>query len=171
MKKCLIIFLILVMFFHFSGCAATFSQDSLTSSLVQSIHVTCESCDSFIRRDYSSPEKIRLILLCIRKLGPDFPAGSDVGTTEGKTLCLTLSDINGRHTVYRLKNNEYLQKNDSPWRKISKENATGFLQLILEMPSDEAPLFFGDTGNNRSGHRVYYPVLWNEAGLKKRLTK
>lgn len=137
MKKWVKILLFLVIISLISGCTSRFSQDSAASSMVTSITVTCESCDSFLQRDYATPEKVRLILLCIRRLGPDFPVNEDVDALKGKTMCITLTCADNSITTYRIKNNLFVQKNAGHWRQIDPESAAGFYQLILQTPSDE----------------------------------
>ena len=128
---------LLVIIFILTGCSSNRSQCSVASSLVKQATITCESCDVFSRRDYTSPEKLRLILLCIRRLGPDFPPKVDAQALEGKTLRITLTCADGSLVTYRIKNNQYLRKNDGPWRQINADSASGFYQLIMMLPSDE----------------------------------
>ena len=139
MKRWAKFFFLLVIIFALTGCSRTLSQNSVASSLVSSITITCESCDAFTRRDFTSPEKVRLILLCIRRLGPDFPAKTDAEALEGQSLRITLTCADGSQVTYRIKNNQYLRKNGGPWRQINTDNASGFYQLLMTMPSDESP--------------------------------
>ena len=164
MKKWVKIFFVLVIISLFSGCRQGFSQKSTSSNLVSSITITCESCGNFSRRDYSSPEKMRLILLCIRKLGPDFPARTDVDAIAGKTLCITLSCADGSRITYRIKNNQYIQKNAGQWRQINLDNASGFFQLIMNTPSDEISRISQDPLPEGQGRRAYFPGIGTLSG-------
>ena len=167
MKKWVKFFLILAIIFTCSGCNRSFSQSSVASSMVSSITVTCESCDSFTRRDYSSPEKLRLILLCIRQLGPDFPAKTDVDALAGKTLHISLTCTDGNRITYRIKNNQYLRKNGGPWRQINGNSASGFYQLLLMLPEDGSSRLTQDPFQTLPGRRVYFPAIGLIRGQKK----
>lgn len=136
MKKWAKIFFLLVIISVFSGCGQGFSQKSVTSILVSGIQISSEDGDQPFRRNYTSPEKMRLILLCIRSLGPDFPAKTDVEAIAGNDLTITLGCADGSRITYRIRNNQYLQKNSGDWRQINSESAAGFYQLIAQMPSD-----------------------------------
>ena len=159
MKKRVIIFFSLVIISFLTGCNRCISQDGISTHVIQAIHIRCESYDTVTERRYTTPEKIRFILLCIRKLGPDFPAQTDVEALEGKTLCITLTRTDGKTTTYQIKNNLYIQKNNSPWRQISLDNATGFYQLITLIPSDAPQSRLRQMPEPSPALRIYSPVL------------
>ena len=58
MKRWAKFFFLLVIIFALTGCSRTLSQNSVASSLVSSITITCESCDAFTRRDFTSPPNL-----------------------------------------------------------------------------------------------------------------
>ena len=137
MKKWAKIFLLLVIFLAFCGCGRRFSHNSVSSSLVSAISITCEDGDSIIHRSYTSPEKVRLILLAIRSLGPDFPAKADVEAMDISVLNITLDRADGSSIRYQIRGNQFLRKGSSKWRQINSESAVNLFQLILLLPSDE----------------------------------
>ena len=147
------------------GCAGGVSRDPVNSQIVTGISVTCQSADEWIRRDYDRPEKVRLVLLAIRALGPDFPARTDVEMLTGKTMVITMRCADGTSTVYRIRNNQYLQKNGGPWRQISEEKTGGFWQLILEMPSDYDGSMEWAPLPMTSARRIYLPALRRRNGF------
>ena len=138
MKKWAKIFFLLVIFSLLSGCVARIPRQSVAGSTVTRIRIFCEPSQDLTHRIYTDPEKIRSVLLCIRQLGPDFPAGTDVDTLPGQTLTLTLYCADGSQVRYRLRNNQYLQKNNGVWRRINGETASGFFQLLLQTEGDPA---------------------------------
>ncbi len=171
MKKLVKIFTILVIIFLLDGCSPPISQNSVASSIVSGITFTCESCDTLTRRVYTSPEKLRFILLCLRKLGPDFPPGVDVDAIAGKTLHIVLDCADGSRVTYRIKNNQYIRKNGGSWRKINTESVTGFFQLIMEIPGDADEDLFWDPLRNKPGRSAYFPAPDIQPGSQKSMTK
>lgn len=139
MKKWLIFFFSLVIFPSLFGCASTPSVSSVSQQLVQQIQIHCDGCEPPLALECTQPEKIRLILLTLRLLGPDFPARTDVDAIQGKTITLTLSCADGSRQYYRIRNHQYLQRNHGPWRKINAANANGLYQLLLFLADSPAP--------------------------------
>lgn len=127
--------------------------------LVTGITVTCQTCDSFTQRHYSDPDKLRILLLAIRSLGPDFPARTDVDALAGKTFSIRMSCANGQQTLYTIKNNLYVQKNGGPWRQISAEKAGGIWQMILELPPDDPDAMVWDPLPATPAQRLYFPAF------------
>lgn len=158
MKKPVKIFFLLVIFSLLGGCSRTFSQNQFATHVVTEITVTCETCEDFTQRYYASPEKVRAILLCIRKLGPDFPAQTDVDAIPGKTLSITLGCTDGSRVTYRIRNNQFIQKNGGTWRRINQKNALGFYQLILGIDSDPEQRTRWDLLPASAARRVYFPA-------------
>lgn len=139
MKKWLIFFFSLVIFPSLFGCTSPPSISSVSHQLVQQIQIHCDSCETALALACTQPEKIRLILLTLRLLGPDFPARTDVEAIQGKTITLTLSCADGTRQCYRIRNNQYLQRNQGPWRQINAANANGLYQLLLLLSDSPAP--------------------------------
>ena len=138
MKKILIFFFSLVISPSLCGCQAPQSADPAAASLVQALHIRCTQNGEAMEFYCTHPEKVRLILLCIRTLGPDFPARVDVEALEGRTITLSMYCADGATREYRLKNNQYLQKDHGPWRKINADHAAGFYQLLLTLADADA---------------------------------
>ena len=139
MKKCMIFFFYLVIFSSLLGCGRQKSAPGIDSQLVQQIDIHCDGCPEPLALRCTQPEKMRLILLCIRRLGPDFPSRIDVEALSGKTITLSLHCTDGSQQTYRLRNQQYLQKNHGPWRQINAENAAGLYQLLLTLADPPAP--------------------------------
>lgn len=147
------------------GCTGGTGRASVGSQIVTGISVTCQSSGEWVRRDYTAPEKVRLVLLVIRSLGPDFPARTDVEALAGKTMVITLHCADGSATVYRIRNNQYLQKNGGIWRQISEKKTGGLWQLIQEMPSDQEKTGERDRFAMSAAGRIYLPVLRRIGGF------
>ena len=116
------------------GCTGGVSRDSVNSRMVT--HITVH--DHSGSWEYTAPEKVRLLLLALRSLGPDFPARTDVNALTGEELTIRLHCADGSTAVYRIRNGQYLQKNEGPWRKISEKKTQGFWQMVQQLPPDEA---------------------------------
>lgn len=162
MKSWLKVFVFLWIFSCLTGCGKVYRQKGIHTQLVQRVEIRCENCQDTLLASCDQPEKVRLILLTIRKLGPDFPAGTDTQALAGRTLTLTLHCADGSRQTYRIRNNQYLQKNDGPWRKINAEHAGGLYQLLLMLSSDsvENPSALTPAG------RAFSPALRDLAGGK-----
>ena len=120
-----------------AGCTAIPSREDIRGHMVTEITVTGDIGDTSTQRYYNHPDKIRMILLTIRRLGPDFPALVDVEAVEGKTLCMQMVCMDGRQIVYRIKGNLYLQKDGGAWRQVNREAVWDFSELLLQIPVDE----------------------------------
>ena len=161
MKKPLLAWCVAAMLLILCGCQGRGMTGAagVGGQVVTGISVTCQTCESFERREYSAPEKLRLLLLAIRSLGPDFPARVDVEALAGRTVVLRLTCANGQQTLYTIKNNQYIRKNDGIWRQISLEKAGGFWQMILELPPDAPGTGVWAPLPVTPAQRVYFPAL------------
>lgn len=136
MKRAPIFFCFLVIIFLFSGCGKAVSRPGVAGFTVQRIRIHCQGCESDLQREYTQQETMRTVLLWLRQLGPDFPATEDVDALPGRMIHLTFYCADGSRQDYRLKGNQYLQKNGGPWRKINADRASGLYQWLLLLPSD-----------------------------------
>lgn len=159
MKKCLFFFFSLVIISSISGCGQVYSQKGIGSQMVQEIQIHCDNCSGALDLRCTEPEGVRTILLCIRALGPDFPARTNVDALTGKTLTITLRCTDGSWQVYRIRNNQYLQKNNGPWRQINMQNASGLYQLLLTLADEPSAEARDPLSGLSPADRIYSPAL------------
>ena len=144
--------------FMLSGCAAASGRGDIRSQMVTRVQVQSHGSEESIQRNYIHTDKIRMCLLALRTLGPDFPAMTDVDALQGKTLVIRMYCADDSVITYRIKNNLYLQKNDGPWRRINIDQFAGFWQMVVQMASDEIPNIPTDPLAGSAAHRVYFPA-------------
>lgn len=104
--------------------------------VVTAIDVTAAQEGSLIRYRYTENEKIGTILQYLRQLAPDqvTPITPDTFRSDAYEIRLTLSD--GSQNVYYQIYDEYLQKDNGPWKSIDKAQGATLPQLLAATPSD-----------------------------------
>lgn len=158
MKKRVIFFLFLVIIFSLGGCRQTYSQDGIGAHIVQKIDFFTDYGAAAVRRSYVSTQQIRLILLCMRDLGPGFPPRADVDALDEKIMTLSLHCADGTISTYHFKGGLYMQKNDGAWRQISQERVGALYQLLMFLPGNGEKTGIADLPTDAQTRRVYFPV-------------
>ncbi len=120
------------------GCWVS-RQPVITGNLVTQIVVTGENTDQYIRRFYNTDEKMQLILLYIRSLGPKFTPDEDPGTQKEPMLCITMHYADGSQKIFRQKGQQYFQEGMDTWRKIDPERGRDLWWIVLHTPADPEP--------------------------------
>lgn len=111
--------------------------------IVRRIIATTEDSEHFLRRFYDTDAKMQAVLLCLRRLRPRFTPDTDPSQLNKPTLCLTLICADGSHSLYRIKDNRYLQRGTGPWKKTDTGAASDLWRLLWAMESDpESPRSF-----------------------------
>lgn len=130
--------LLWIILFAFSGCTY-YAPSGKTHPVrvVTQIDVTATHEGALLEYRYTENEKMEAILHYLRQLKPDHftPIAADTFRTDAYEIRLTLSD--GSNTVYRQIYNEYLQKDQGPWRSIDQTRGGTLLHLLSNMSSDK----------------------------------
>lgn len=138
MKKRSIAFLLAATLFLLTGCRPS-QKEHIAAKMVTQITITCETCADFTRRYYNTNEKMQLILLYIRDLGPKFKPKEDPDSVYGRTICITMTCADGSSKIYRQKGNQYFQAGTQPWQSINMERGNDLWRIVLYTPSDPEP--------------------------------
>ena len=129
MKK--MVFLLLLAVF-LCGCRGKVSEP--TYRVVTGVQVRYEREDGILVRTYEKPTSIQSILTFLRILqpfGPVTPEG-----TQDSACAITLHYSTGEDTVYLLRGQQYLQKDNGDWENINSSRASLLYPLLLLLPSD-----------------------------------
>ena len=120
------------------GCRPS-ANPNISARLVTEMVITEESTLHFTRRYYNANEKMQLILLYIRSLGPKFKPKEDPEQLQGQTICIHMRYADGSSKRYRQKDNLYFQEGDQPWERIDPEKGAALWRILLHTPSDPEP--------------------------------
>lgn len=129
MKK-MVILLFLPLFLL--GCGA--KADAPTFRVVTGVEVRYEREDGILIRTYEKPASIQSILTFLRILQPFGPVIPD--TPQDSSCRITLHHSAGEDTVYLLRGQRYLQKNNGDWENVNAYRASLLYPLLLLLPSD-----------------------------------
>lgn len=138
MKKAGFWLLMLILLCVFSGCQPQ-RQMAINGKLVTQIVVTSEDHAQFTRRFYNTNEKMQLILLYIRSLGPRFTPEEDPESLPGRIICITMRCADGSQKIYRQKDTLYFQEGNSPWMQMDPERGSQLHRILVHTPSDPEP--------------------------------
>lgn len=121
-----------------SGCRPTANQP-IAGKLITDITITCQTCVDVTRRYYNTNEKMQLILLYIRDLGPRFKTKDDPESISGREISITMRCVDGTKKVYRQKNDRYFQAGLEEWTQIDPERGSALWRIVLHTPGDPEP--------------------------------
>jgi hypothetical protein len=113
--------------------------ESSSGKIVESIVITAEETDQFTRRFYNVDEKMQLILLYLRSLGPKFQAKEDPHSQVGPMICITMYYSDGSQRIFRQKGQQYFQEGTGLWQTIDPEKGAALWRIVLHTPSDPEP--------------------------------
>ena len=120
------------------GCVPR--QDAgIRGQLVTQMVITEETSQKFTRRFYNTNEKMQLILLYIRSLGPKFTPEENPEALQGQTICIHMQCADGTQKIYRQKDQAYFQEGTGPWRRIDPERGSQLWRILIHTPSDPEP--------------------------------
>lgn len=113
------------------GCKA---REEPTFRVVTGVEVRYEREDGILIRSYEKPASIQSILTFLRILQPFGPVNPDA---DADSSCrITLHHSAGEDTVYLLRGQRYLQKNNGDWENVNASRASLLYPLLLLLPSD-----------------------------------
>ena len=135
MKKWLLGVLVAAMCVLLLACK-TKQNDTVQSSVVTRIDITCESAGEIIQRSYTSPDKMRLVLLYIRSVRSPFASLPEPEGQSLRKISITTISANNTTKCYRQHGDRYFQENAGGWQAIDPEKGGILWELIQSIPSD-----------------------------------
>lgn len=109
---------------------------SVQSSVVTRIDITCQQGDEVTQRSYTSPEKMRLVLLYIRSVSSPFASLPEPEDPNVKKIKITTTSVNNITKVYHQHGEQYFQEGNGGWQKINPEKGGILWELIMAIPGD-----------------------------------
>ena len=135
MKKRLFFVVLAAGMLLWGGCHR--SKDvSVQRSVVTKIIVTCDDGQEQISRHYTSPEKMRPVLLYIRSVRSPFTIQPSEDALQGRSIHITTISADETTKVYTQRSDKYFQEGSGGWEKIDPEKAADLWDVLLSMPSD-----------------------------------
>lgn len=102
---------------------------------VTQIDIVTEYEDRLLHRHYTSPEKMRPVLLYLRLLKPyGQPVQMPENTDDVYLISIALSD--GQRHYYRQASHKYLSIENGPFKSIDPGQAANLYTILREFPSD-----------------------------------
>ena len=117
------------------GCRRQ-TQTSVQSSVVTRIDIVCQHGDEVTTRSYTSPEKMRLILLYIRSVSSPFASLPEPEDSTVKKINITTTSANHITKIYRQHGEQYFQEGNGGWQKIDPQTGSILWELIMAIPGD-----------------------------------
>lgn len=114
------------------GCSRT--QAKPVYRAVTHVDIVTKYENQLIRRHYSTPEKMRPVLLYLRLLKPYGKPVQVEETEDVYLISISLSD--GQRHYYRQASHKYLSKENGPWKSIDPAQAAQLYSILRELPSD-----------------------------------
>ena len=102
---------------------------------VTHVDIVTQYDDQLIRRHYSTPEKMRPVLLYLRLLKPTGnPVELDANAEDIYLISISLSD--GTRHYYRQAAHRYISRESGPYKAIDPAHAAKFYSILRQLPSD-----------------------------------
>lgn len=118
-----------------SGCHRG-TNISVQRNVVTRIEIECEYQGYRFRRQYTSPEKMRLVLFYIRSVRSPFTVEPGEDAHTGSNLRITTVSADETTKTYHQMADRYFQEGRNGWEKIDPEKAAKLWDVILTTPSD-----------------------------------
>ena len=135
MKRLWKITTIFALCFSLSACA---NQTSQQPKLVSAIYISGIHQDAPLSCFYSEPKKMETILYYLRSLEDLGKPKQDPERIMGDSFKITVFFTDGTSHIYRQQANQFLSRNDKPWRKVDARRAAMLYPLLAAMPVDQA---------------------------------
>ena len=113
-----------------------YTNPSVDRAIVTQIVISGQTADGPIHRYYNSPDKMRQVLLYIRKASVGFHAQVDPDTVDGPSVSISTVSVDNTRKVYHQKSNEFFQTEAGVWQQLDPEAGAGLWELIRQLPSD-----------------------------------
>ena len=108
--------------------------------VVTRVDVSCDRGYQVMRRQYTNPEKISMVLNYLRLQKDLGPPDTNPESAPGERMQIDVVMSDGTHRFYYQHAGEFLSEKNQIWHEIDSELASGF-QLRLQMiPTDAKPL-------------------------------
>ena len=135
MKKAIHFFVLFsFVFLILSGCNNNDSEKA-TYRAVTEIDIVTHHREGLVHRHYTTPEKMRPVLLYLRLVKPyGKPMQIQDETTDVFLISVGLSD--GQHHYYRQAQHRYFSIGSGNWREIDPEAAGKLYEIMAKLPSD-----------------------------------
>ncbi len=133
MKK---LWLLWLMMFCFSGCAAPQSGEEKPLSLVTDVTVSYHYGDMHIRRHFTDTDKIDIVLYYLYHLSPGGTPKEDPEQIWGDSCRILVTESDGSRHIYRQQGGRYLSVDNRPWQKVSPKKSAVLFSLLLNLESD-----------------------------------
>lgn len=134
MKKRLL-FVLVAAALLFGGCHRS-KNIGVQRNVVTRIVIECEYQGYQFRRQYTSPEKMRQVLLYIRSVRSPFTVEPGEDALMGSSIRITTVSADETTKTYHQINDRYFREGLSGWEKIDPEKAAKLWDVILTTPSD-----------------------------------
>ena len=135
MKKPLLSILLVILCLLMTGCHKE-KESPIKSSIVTRMDILCEDGDEVIRRCYTSPDKMRLLLLYFRSVRSPFASLPEPQEQGLRKIHITTVSANHIVKVYRQYGDRYFQEGDGGWQQIEPEKGGILWELIMSLPDD-----------------------------------
>ena len=135
MKKRLLSIFLAAMCVLLTGCHRE-KESTVQSSVVTRIDITCENGEERILRSYTSPDKMRLVLLYIRSVRSPFASLPEPEEPGLRKIHITTISANNTVKIYRQHGDRYFQEGNGGWQKIDPEKGGILWELIQSLPND-----------------------------------
>lgn len=124
---------LLLAVFFLSGCG---KKAFTPSAVVTSVQITAGGTRRPLRRLYTEPDKIQMVLDYLRLQEGEGPADTDPERLTGTDFVIDVRLSDGSHSIYYQRGGRYLSGKYRPWQKIDEKKAADFYRMLRQTPTD-----------------------------------
>ncbi len=117
------------------GCGRK-NKPNVQHNVVTEITITCQADGELIQRRYTTPDKMRAVLLYIRSVRASFDAPEEPDASEGYRVQITTVSADKTVKHYYQQGQKYFQIGEERWKIIDPEKGANLWMIIKLLPSD-----------------------------------
>lgn len=104
--------------------------------VVSQISVTRRHEGAVSTQDYTSQDKMRQILNCLRDLGQKFTPAVDPDSLSGRVFTVSVLFSDGSSRLYETKSDLYVRFDGGPWQQADPKKLERLNLLLQSLPGD-----------------------------------
>lgn len=120
-----------------SGCTRPEANtNSSPMRTVTQVTVSYEQDPFYVVREYTSGEKVRMVLNYLRQLRPYGSPQENPEAVSGSLIRIVLSFSDGQQEVCEQRSDRYFKKNDEAWMYVDPQKAQQISMIMGQYESD-----------------------------------
>ena len=136
MKKSMKVFVVACLILLLAGCD---HKNETALRVVTQVDVACDRGYQVLRRQYTQPKKVSMVLNYLRLQKDLGPPERDPESAVGDRMQIDVTMSDGSHRLYYQHCGQFLSEKNQNWHEIDPELALDFDLHLQMIPTDKNP--------------------------------